>query len=62
MKGHVGGGPGFDGFKASILGKLSRSYMFQYISTVICNVQERLLEMTAFDVDYSSAPLVEHQT
>jgi hypothetical protein len=62
MKGHVGGGSSFNGFKALIIGKLSRSYMSQYISTVICNVQERLLEMVAFDVAYSAAPLVKHQT
>jgi len=34
MKGHVGGGPGFDGFWASILGKTKPFYMSQYISTV----------------------------
>jgi hypothetical protein len=60
MKGHVGGGPGHrgvQGLEGSV--KLSRSiefmrqgfspgewlYMSQYISTVICNVQERLLEV-----------------
>ena len=44
MKGHVGGGPGrqrLQGAGGSV--KLSRS-MFRYISTVICDVQERLLE------------------
>ena len=63
MKGHVGDGSGFDGFKASDTRlKLSRSIMSYYISTVNVIVQERLLEITAFDMDYSSVPLVAHQT
>ena len=62
MKGHVGGGPGHRGVQG--LGgsvKLSRS-MFRYISTVICDVQERLLEAGLEVRGYSPAgAVVGHQ-
>ena len=62
MKGHVGGGPGHRGVQG--LGgsvKLSRS-MSRYISTVICDVQERLLEAGLGGLRYSTqAPMVGHQ-
>ena len=48
MKGHVGGGPGSDGFKASGA-RLSQAVLYVSLHIhSICDVQERLLEMAAF--------------
>ncbi len=74
MKGHVGGGSGSDiqGVSNSVKAKPFYSdppklalVEFEHVSLhihSICDVQERLLEMSGFLLGFSPGVVVEHQT